>query len=274
MPEYKPDHINPKNNEFETNYSFNENGYRDTEFENPSYHAILLGDSYVEGYGVDSVYVMDKILETLLNCNNKILNMGLSGNDAFNALQHSKHLFDIGYKSKFLILQINSSDILDLSNRAENYQFNYLVKRSKFFIYAYGSSYIFRHVMHQFAKLELDLYFKQERLKLKAQSYRELVKAVEQLHQLAVENQSKLIVVFQPFMAEIISQRSELFTVIEKLEKNREIISIDMLHFADSNYTDLYWEIDGHFNNEGSKVFSESFSKQMLAIDSTWLDCY
>lgn len=93
-----------KKNCFNVNYIFNSIGARDSEFLNEEENRIfLLGDSYVEGYGVKTQNKLDVLLENLTSYN--ILNFGTSGH--FGTTQE-RLLYEF-YSTKFdhdIILQV------------------------------------------------------------------------------------------------------------------------------------------------------------------------
>ena len=102
--------------EFNVKYSINSLSIRDEEFQtNNQNNIIILGDSFVEGLGVDQSKIFPKLLENkYLKNSYKVLNMGVMGYDP---LQEYLMLKEIGlkFKPKIVIDCVYlENDILDI----------------------------------------------------------------------------------------------------------------------------------------------------------------
>lgn len=79
---YPNTQVNHHKDCFNVTYSFNNmgmRGLRDASFKKEKYRIALLGDSYVEGYGVSDHYTFAHYLDSLLGDEVEVLNFGASG---------------------------------------------------------------------------------------------------------------------------------------------------------------------------------------------------
>jgi len=102
---YQENHYDEDENpEFNFTHTFNDIGYEDANVgEREHFKAFILGDSFIQGLGVDNSESIDKQLEEKANCDNCILNMGLSGSELKNHLKLLKELHNKSFSADFVI---------------------------------------------------------------------------------------------------------------------------------------------------------------------------
>ena len=109
-----------KTKEWDLEFKVNSQGLRDKEYsiQKPAgvYRIIMLGDSFVEGYGVNLEDNYGKVLEKMLNENSgkkiEVINAGISG---WSPLSQYLYLLEYGikYQPDLVILNFNSTDFFD-----------------------------------------------------------------------------------------------------------------------------------------------------------------
>ena len=259
--------------EFNFEHHFNSLGYKDVEREQKKYFALLLGDSFVQGVGTDSNHAIDKQLESMLDCENCILNMGLGGSDLVNHYSLLSALITQGYTAEYILLNINATDIDDLKYTAHNMSDVELKLPSHYFQFFYGISYIYRHISHDVMDVQWNL--------LTPAQEKAILPAIEDLISdyileysiLSKEHGSKLLVIFQPMINECITQEFKCGNIMEKLKQNRtEIKMIDLNHAFDNDCKAYFWPIDGHFNTKGYVTYSRLLFEAACASDTSFCD--
>ncbi|MCB9256447.1 MAG: hypothetical protein H6579_04900 [Chitinophagales bacterium] len=258
--------------EFNFLHVFNELGYKDENMQNQKkFKAFLLGDSFVQGVGVKPSGTIDKQLENLLACNNCILNMGLSGSNLINHYSLLQEITKQGYRAENIILNLNSTDIIDLIYQCKTKRETENFGRSLVFQYFYGLSFIFRHFSHEVLNLGKDLLYTQEREELKALIENEIYKSIVQYHAFCEEQNINFYLVFQALLHECNNKSFELESIREQLKQNNpEIKLIDLSSLFNDNCNAYYWPIDCHFNEKGYTAYSKALFDQILAIDSSF----
>lgn len=164
-------HYRPRNSfhyneleEFTMDFKTNNLGFRGENVDENESKVLLIGDSFVEGWGVDDNHTMNILLNKHLDCRSCVVNAGLSSNDLVSAYFYLNRLIK-QTSPQLVILNINGTDFNDVLTRyaAANFKRS---KAFKFFEFFYGSSFIIRHLTHLFTPLEIGLVLPEEKEQL------------------------------------------------------------------------------------------------------------
>lgn len=248
--------------EFTTDFTTNSFGFRGKELDSSAIKAILLGDSFVEGWGVDNDSTLTKCLERKLNCNNCIMNAGISGSDLVSAYNRVEGLTN-QFKPNLLILNINPSDFDDVLIR---YVAKYDGIKFMVFEFFYGSSFVFRHICHLVFELDFTLITKKHKQSLNKKTLSFIYHSLNEYDLLLDKKNIDFFILLQPFFYDLnfVYTKAELYSVDKYLQENDfkyYNAHLDLQKYA--NNDKLYWPIDGHFNNHGTRVYGEFIYKAL-----------
>lgn len=250
-----------KRNTSEYNYSFTTNhlGLRDSNVPIERIKIFLIGDSFIQGVGVEDNYRIDVQIEKLLPCNECVLNLGAAGSDLIFSYEGMDSLFKKSIIPELVILNINNSDVIDIITR-------HIVKAKKsiVFDFMYGSSFIFRHMVHSFNDLDFLFLNKEKRKIFEDLALKKMEEKLIDYKTLLTKKGISFMVVLQPMESELYNEDYILSTLLD-FGKQEEIIVFDAnvkLSLL-SESKGLYWPIDGHFNMEGTKAFAEILAAEI-----------
>lgn len=243
--------------EFVNKFVSNSTGLRDDEVHKDSISVFIIGDSFIEGYGVDNANTIDKNLEKLMQCNQCVLNVGCKGSDMEVGFQALSDLLSNGYLPGLVILNVNTTDFYDY-----NKHFVSSVIPSKTLEFFYGSSFIFRHIFHLIYDVDYLMLTPEKREIYNNEVFELMKKTFVSYKNLLSENNIDFFVFFQPLYHELSMSESD-FTVFYNFLESENIHFFDTFNELKNypNNQDLYWPIDGHFNNEGVMFYSELIFK-------------
>lgn len=239
--------------EFTMNIKTNQWGLRDDDVALEKIKILLLGDSFVEGWGLEATETIDKHLENHFDCDKCVLNAGSSGSDLVAAYKAMMQLFEKKLEPDLVILNINSTDFQDVFTR-------YVIPNkptSLLFEFIYGTSFIARHLSHLF--LDIDIYFlnEAERIEYDKKSKELIKETLLKFNETLNKKQIGFFVILQPLQGELVFLKYPLTEISKFLEQN-QISHYDAFYDfqALENPEVLFWPKDGHFNKEGSDFFS------------------
>jgi hypothetical protein len=259
--------------EFDFEHHFNSLGFKDLEREQTDYFAFLLGDSFVQGVGTDSNNTIDKHLESMLDCENCILNMGLGGSELVNHYSLLSALLEQGYTAKYILLNINATDIDDLKYTAHNLSDVALDVPSHYFQFFYGISYLFRHFSHDLRDVQWNLLTPAQEKAILPVIEDLIIDYILKYYNLSKEQGSELFLIFQPMKNECMAQEFKCSNIIEKLKQDHpEINTIDLNHAFDNDCEAYFWPIDGHFNTKGYVTYSRLLFEATCASDTSFCE--
>lgn len=257
-----------KQKEFETNFKINHRGFRGDLIED-SMKIILIGDSFIEGWGLSNDSTINILLERQIGCNYCVMNAGVSGSEVISAFKFLKEFLKENIQPQLVILNINSTDFTDLylSNKTDS-------KPNTFLKAIYGSSFIFRHV-YNILSIDKKYGFNIKQTYVKNEEVLPLFQDVfiEYQNLLSSKNIS-FFVILQPVENELTQAKEE--AILFNLEKI--LIELDISHYNAHNdfknhlnYSELFWPVDGHFNNKGAQFFAENIYHELLNMHITYL---
>ena len=257
--------------EFNFMHHYNNLGFKDVYASEKNYHAFILGDSFAQGVGTDSTNSIDKILEDNLNCDNCILNLGLSGSELANNLYLLKQLNQSGYHSKYIILNFNATDLNDLIFDVKKIPELKKYGPSLVFQYVYGISYLFRHLCHDLFGYNWNLLIKKDEETLKPKIVDLIYNYFVEFEEYSKNSNSQFILVFQPLLDECQNKTYLSKTLIERLNnENPAIKYVDLSYLFEDDCSAYYWPRDMHFNTAGYQKFSNELYEQISIIDSSF----
>lgn len=237
--------------EFTNKFTTNSLGLRDDEASKDA-EIFIIGDSFIEGYGVQNNYTIDKRLENLIGCESCVLNVGCKGSDVLVGYYALEKLIELDLKPKLVLLNINNTDLYDM-----NKHFKVEVQPSKLFEFIYGSSFIFRHFAHIFFDLDFLLLNKEDRAKYDEIVLKEIEKVLLKYNEYLEGKNIPFVVFLQPLLSEL-SNGNFTLENLELLKKKNIVVYNLLPDFKQySNYKSLFWPIDRHFNEKGVDVYSK-----------------
>lgn len=251
--------------EFNYKHVFNSMGYKDEESKQKNYKIFLLGDSFVQGIGTDSVHTIDKLLEGHLECTDCVFNMGLGGNELNSSFKQLKDISNTGFTANFVMLNLNKTDVNDLRTQTANIEGLDGPTPSLSFQFFYGFSYIFRHIAHDLFHYQSNLLRLEEEKALNEQVLSYIENLLYDYQQFCQENNMEFILVFQPLSEECRDEKYSFATLIEKLEKSEKNLGIiNLLEIFEGDCSMYYWEKDLHFNTNGYTHYTQSLYEQLI----------
>jgi hypothetical protein len=222
---------------------------------------ITLGDSFTEGVCVTYENSYPKVLEELIKNKDSsfgVLNAGTSGNDPFfdfKMLQKLNNQFNI-HTAIFLL---NTTDINDVIIRGGNERFldNGMLKyqTGPLWEYLFASSCIFRVIALHIFKVDYNLQTFRQANRAKKQANNKICLLFENdIVPFCNLNNINLIVALHPMEWDLELGKDDYMMLSENLSAIPEIKFIDTYQYilnAWGNDPHLYYEIDGHFNENG-----------------------
>lgn len=247
--------------EFSINYTTNSFGFRGEEPNIGEVEILLMGDSFIEGWGVDNDSTISKVLENKLECENCVMNAGVAASDLIAAYHRAVKLLP-EIKPKILILNINDTDYNDIFLR-------YIAPHNRVsiaFEFFYGASFIVRHLSHLFLDIDQFLIKNQSKIAYEKEVQQKIFETLHLFQELSNQKNIRFFVVLQPYLNNLdyIIQKSTLYPIHLFLEENK--FSFYNAHIDLQNYPQhekLYWPIDQHFNNKGANVFGNLIYKAL-----------
>jgi len=247
---------NGNDSEFWFEHRCNSLGLRDDE-ETGKVKLFLVGDSFIEGAGVVQENAPDKLLEREIGCSGCVLNLGVSGSDLYRSFDFLKRVHEQGLAANAVILNINQTDIIDLVMHSSFYGIEEIHPPSTFFQLLFGSSFLARHVV-------IDLLGYNHLLFNDKQTIAAEHVALGVMKHKIVEYQQYCNTNGLVFMVSL--QRTDNYRVgdvggfdsVAAWMKENEVNYVDLLENVgelQKPVEDLYWDIDGHFNETGYQWF-------------------
>lgn len=244
------------NSEFTYTHKYNELGFRDENLKQNHFKYFIIGDSFIEGYGADSLNKLDYLIEKQISCNNCVLNLGRSGNDMLNSFSILKQIYGEGITADTVLLNLNSTDIMDIIGRSKKYGYNAIIHRSIIFQFCYGSSFIFRHLTHLFTKIESNFFTPEEFQYNEAICFNIIENKLLEYKNFCNKNNTVFILLIQPMKYEVANKKSD-FISLEPFLKENNFIYFYFYNAFQKKAEELYWPIDRHFNALGYSEYSK-----------------
>jgi len=236
-----------------------------------------MGDSFTEGIGTaqDSTWI--KFFEHDINAcsTNKIrtLNAGVSGSDPYFEYVLLEKLLR-QYHPHTVVVAINTSDIDDVIIKGGTERFlpdgRLQFRKPPVWEPLYATSFIFRAAMHTAFDLDWTLLTMKEKEMRKAEAIDSIGDCIKRFHELGKQKGFKLVVVFHPREAEVISGIFPYDALAAKLATDTNYTIINMKdEFANSgritkaNSGEFYWPLDLHHNAKGYQVFGELLAARL-----------
>jgi lysophospholipase L1-like esterase len=256
--------------EFSYTHTYNDIGFRENKYVGQSVF-FCLGDSFTEGVGTPVDSTWPRLLQDLLKSDSIptpiMYNAGVAGSDI---VFMRKLLEDelLQYRPNGILLALNRSDLHDIMVRggterfAENCQLKF---RNHPMSYLYLTSYIFRHICHDFLgrdALFLSVEEYKYRQKVAEKIFADQLKAIGEA---CLKHKVPLHIYFHPFLDESPEiYQSWVSSVIEQQPALLPFIhDIGPTFFFASEKEDLFWPIDRHYNSKGYLLMAESIARNL-----------
>lgn len=292
--------IKKENKEFITEYTTNNEGFRDENFDliKHNFRIITIGDSFTECVGStnDSTWQIQLKEKINISLNKKveIYNCGIASSDPVAEYFLLKDKL-IKYNPDLIIMTINDSDIPEIEIRGGFNRFdhknNLIIKKKPFWSFLLYSK-VFRLLNLTICDFALNPLWKQKEEVEKANSI--IQNSIDSVNQLCLINKAKFLILFQPIQWEIDNGLPYKFnSTIEYCEKNNleyldvreefkklnvrvgnkksrfEGIFSYLYKKQDMNKdqilgSEIYWEYDYHFNNYGYSLFAKAIYPKVV----------
>lgn len=257
--------------EFNYIHQFNNLGFQDRNTTAKKFKAFILGDSFVQGVGTDSLHAIDKLLENQLNCDNCILSLGQSGSDLINHYKILENVIEKGYSANYVLLNLNSTDINEIIIRSKEYKEIKVQSKPLIFQFLYGYSYIFRHISHNILRLNWNFLTTKEQEKLLPEIYSLILEYLKKYKDFCDDQNIKFIVVFQPTAIECKTKIYQLQYIANQISEEKRIPIVNLNSCFNENCEAYFWPIDGHFNTEGYILYSKKLYQELVSIDPCFI---
>lgn len=258
--------------EFDYGHHINNLGFKDEDCDKKVFHSLILGDSFVQGVGTDSSNTIEKHFERFMQCDNCVLNMGISGTELLQQFTLLEDLLNQGFSTEHVILNLNSSDINELLFKAHKESQYQPVKRSLLFQFCYGQSFLFRHFSHSILKYNHNLISQAEAESMLPSLFELMYAQVLKYQKLCDAHQAAFYLVFQALEHECLTNTYELQALIDTLDANTSVLSINMNHVFSSNCSKYFWPLDHHFNTPGYKLYSTELFKELSILAPDFIE--
>ncbi|MCB9256452.1 MAG: hypothetical protein H6579_04925 [Chitinophagales bacterium] len=254
--------------EFHYVHHFNDLGYQDQNPRSKIFKAFLLGDSFVQGVGTDSLHTIDKQLEKKIGCDNCIMSLGLSGSDLVTHFAQFQKVVENGYHAEYALLNLNYTDLFEISIRTKEIKEIEQRETSLAIQFLYGYSYLIRHLCHDVFRLNYNFLNPKEQELLYSEIHVLILNYIYKYKEYCDHNNINLIVVFQPCLEECTSKIYQLDQEISLIMADTSVWAINMNNYFNNACLNYYWPIDGHFTTEGYTFYSEKLYEEIIKLDN------
>lgn len=264
--------------EFSLNYMTNNEGCRDATFfvAKSRFRIIVGGDSFGECLGSSNDNTWEKIAQTNLldSLRNRveIWNAAFSGSDPVAEYVFLRDRLSL-YHPDLYVMQINASDMGDVKIRGGLERFNsdgtVTFKKPPLMEKLFQYSHLFRMLVTTpfFDRRIVDdaMIPIWEQKSVDHQAAKTIIAAIDSARVFCKKINCKFLVVFHPMNWEVEQDRPSKCQEVMDLCKQKNISFLDVrqefkkMGITKSNFHELYWPIDGHYNNAG-------YNKLALAI--------
>ena len=253
--------------EFNFQYNYNELGLRErpmSEFLNNKSNILILGDSYTEGVGApqdkNTPSSVEARLKSVYKKNDvKVINGGVNGSDLFFSYKLLERLYPT-ILPKVVVLNINSSDISDVSCRGGDGRFvNNKVEyenKGPWWEYIYSVSFILRTITNNVFHVSPAKY--KYNVNLEIDYGKVIYDKIIHYDSFCKNRNVKFIVVFTPLVFQIVKSRFPYDKLIELLKINTDITIINLKevfqqtgYITGDNFKEYYYQNDYHFKPDG-----------------------
>ena len=276
---------------FDVTYEFNNVGakdYNDYFVNSPEKSIMLVGDSFAEGYGVDTNKIFAKIIEKKIG--KKVLNFGISGTDT---KQQNLDYVNVGSKFNFdelIHFFFPHNDYAEPLNKKDNnenikkkvfllafdidylkYKFSFLKYRVADLVARFTYSYNFIRSISYILDLNLNNSYKN--LSYFNQNEESIAYTFKYLENIIKYKSVKSYIVIIPTIYDInnvtknkVNYKNLLwYKKITQLAERNNTILIDLMDFIDFKEKHLYFHsCDGHWNEYGNEFAANSFLENYI----------
>jgi hypothetical protein len=266
-------------NESEFRHSMNANslGFRDAEWpleKAPNeFRVLVLGDSFIEGYGAEADQTMPAELGKLLSQampgrQVRVMNGGISGSDPVHNLHALTRVF-LSYKPDVVIQAVNSLDLFDIMTRGgiDRYDANgHRPANHPAIERWFRVSHLVRAILIRVFRYNHFLMSRAttaEKMKVARQVLCDVIKLQGDL---SGRNDFRLIVIVQPMPGERGKSPTPMAGLESCIAPNVEYADLFLelpLAALDRN---LFWKLDGHFTPTGYRLYAQLAAKKILAV--------
>lgn len=264
--------------EFTISWKANNEGLNDKEFVIPKkgIRIMAIGDSFTEGVGATSDSTFPKqlssILEDSLSVSVEVWNCGFSASDpVFEFWLFNDKL--LKYNPDMVIVSINSTDVNELETRGGFERFGsdstIHYKEAPWFEPLYAQSFLVRRILHDCFNYTWQLIPAEEEKQIEQVAISNLTSAIDSFTKVCSDKKIQLLIVFHPFLGEIILPKNYRINPLIEYCENNNIAFVDVrkqFHqtgIDSSNAASLFWKLDGHFNNRGYNCLAKSIWKKV-----------
>lgn len=224
----------------------------------------MLGDSFTEGVGAPSDSCYPRQLENLFGAAHdssvQVINGGVCGSDLF--FEYKLLLaFLPKYQPDVVIVTCNSSDVNEYITRGgferflPNDQIQY--RKPPWFEWFYARSLVVRLIVHDVFHYDFSFIRMQDRELAMREADSHLSAAIDSFQTFCQSKHIQFGIVFHPGYPEVskpeLYQLKNLVTYCrdKNIPYSDELPYLSSLGYNETNWTNIYWTTDGHFNPKG-----------------------
>lgn len=263
--------IKYSNIEFDTEWNSNNLGLKNKEINlyKNGRRILVFGDSFTEGVGAPNDSSYPRILENLLNFENKdkyeVVNCGLSGADIFSEYRLFADKM-LEYNPDLVMLTFNTTDIYEYSIRGgfDRFKQNNIVEFRKppWFEPLYAKSYLARFLIHSLFGYNYSFLRPDQVEESQKESLKEISCAIDSFQTLCTRENIDFRIIFHPLSFDWPECDVEEIKILIKYCEQHNISFTDVFRCMKNsginkkNYKTLYWPKDGHFNSKGYELMA------------------
>lgn len=247
-----------KTSEFEYQYITNKIGFRGPVFENKSknedYSILVLGDSFVEGYGAPDSSTLPVFLENFLSNRNRnkninVINGGICGSNPLYQIKLYDNIFS-KYNPNLVIIVTNYWDVNDAEITMNQGEMSICECLN-------ALSHIYRIFNYSYQERNLD--------KISIQSNLLNIEILKFSNKLKNKN-IDFVCIHLPMIDEFIAKRNSnmSYYLRDGIEKGIPIINLKSDYSKIKNIKLYYWKKDLHHNQEGYKMMASIIAEKIL----------
>ncbi len=224
------------------------------------YRIVVLGDSFVEGFGTSNDSTFPKLLEKKMNSvslKTSVINGGICGSNPLYEINLYHNKLE-EYNPNLVIMVINNSDISD-------YKISKNMGKMPIKEYLYAISHIYRVID---ALLYLDRQTKLKKRNKIPEDVNNLIQSILKFKQELQKKNKQFLLVYIPLQQEIKSKKNNQIQ-IELLKNDIEFIDLQ-LEYSRAFLNDInkyYWKNDGHHTSLGYNMMAEKVGQKIKEIN-------
>lgn len=262
-----------KSDEYNYNYTTNAIGLRgripSAKKDTDEFRILVLGDSYIEGFGTSDDSTFTVLLSTKLNKVNKkvtVINAGICGsNPIYEINLYFKKLKK--FHPDLIILETNLTDIYDVNYASHN-------NKMPFSEHFFAISHIYRMFdIFMFKNNIISENSSAKMVKKRELIIHQIIQKIQQFNFTLSLNKQRLMILYLPWQNELENKKANQNLTTNSLSDSLNKSGLNVLnlqkeykkHIPINQLTKYYWENEGHHTPLGYNLMAEIVSKKIIS---------